>query len=708
MSHDLVSELPASFVESDKSLIDLGTAEIAGHLLAGWSWNEISTDGTTFVWGVGEESELTFFASRRRPLTMRVRCVPFEAPGLERQQIQVMLNRQTVSALELDPGWQEYEIQLPGDAIQPGRNRLTFQYGHSQSPSATGTSDDDRPLAVAWDWVRFADLSGEAVRADSEPSRIYLPVGARLDYFLNLADGAMLSLDRLAARAGSSSRLLVSLEEEQGAERLLGELGATRRQVHLPLGNRAGLARLRLSVSADEDAAASGGMTLFGPAIRQAEPDADVTSPVTRSPFLSTELPPDPNIILYLVDTLRADRLGAYGSSKSLTPNLDAFAADAILFRHSVAQSSATLPSTASIFTGLWPREHGAVRRDRRIPSELETLPEVLAAAGYATAAVAANGFISEGFGFAEGFDHFVRLIGREAPASEVHAEALAWLDTAGRDGPFFLYVHAIDPHTSYAPPADYRQRFAPDVDDPAIGGQEAVDALKEQEEEAEPGVADDLAALYDAEVAYSDHEFGRFLEELSGRGLYEESLIIFVSDHGEEFMEHGSWTHGHSLHAELVDVPLIVRLPLGWASGTRIDDPVQHIDLLPTLLDLLGVEPPMPLAGRSLLSILSDPGSRRAPIFSAVGSDLVSVVWGDWKLVTRPERGPELDTRLYNRANDPGEQTDLVASRPVVAGYLASLLRKKMIAGTVPAEAEQAEMDDEVRRNLKALGYID
>ena len=150
------------------------------------------------------------------------------------------------------------------------------------------------------------------------------------------------------------------------------------------------------------------------------------------------------------------------------------------------------------------------------------------------------------------------------------------------------------------------------------------------------------------------------------------------------------------------------MRLPGGQASGTRVDEPVQHIDLLPTLFDLLGLEPSRPLEGRSLLSLGVEPGWPPTPIFSAVGSDLVSVVWGDWKLVTWPERGPELDSRLYNRATDPRERTNQIESRPVVAGYLTTLLRKKMLAGTAPTEAQEAEMDDEVRRNLQALGYID
>jgi choline-sulfatase len=708
LAHNLVAELPTADVQSDKNLIDLGNSEAADHLLAGWSWNEVSADGTTFVWGLGEESELTFFASRRRPLTMRVRCTPFAAGGAERQRVQVLLNRQAVSDLDLDPGWQEYEVQIPDNALQPGPNRLTLRYGHSQSPSARGGSDDDRPLAVACDWLRFPDLPGETVRVDAEPERLYLPVGARVDYFLDLAEGAILSLDRLASRTGSAARLQVTLEEDQGAERLLGELGAGRWEIHLPLENKTGLARLRLSVATGEEFASSGGMTLFGPVIRQPWTDPGITS-LPAGPALTTaERPQDPNIILYLVDTLRADRLGVYGSGKSLTPNMDAFAADAILFSYAVAQSSATLPSTASIFTGLWPREHGAVRRDRRIPAELETLPEVLSGAGYTTAAVAANGFISEGFGFADGFDHFVRLIGREARAAEVHAAALAWLENIGPGHPFFLYLHTIDPHTSYAPPAAYRQRFAPDVEDPGIGGQQAVDALKEQETEAAPGVADDLAALYDAEVAYTDKELGLFLDELRRRGLYDDSLIILVSDHGEEFYEHGSWTHGHSLHTELVDVPLIIRLPKGQALGTTVDEPVQHIDLLPTLVDLLGLEEPSPLAGRSLLSLRPGTGSRPRPIFSAVASDLVGVIWGDWKLLTRPERGAELDTRLYDRASDPGEQTDLYADRPAIAGYLSYLLRRKLFGGTALQGAEPAAMDEEVRRNLEALGYID
>jgi arylsulfatase A-like enzyme len=301
-----------------------------------------------------------------------------------------------------------------------------------------------------------------------------------------------------------------------------------------------------------------------------------------------------PLAIVYLVDTLRADHTTPYGYTRDTTPELARFAKDAVVFDKAISQASWTKPAVASILTSLLPGRHRAVQLRDALDSGIVRLPEMLQTRDYATGAAIANSVIySRGTNFEKGFDFYAGLHGAgDRPSKVVEAgpvvdTALKWLDTR-RGFPRFLYVHTMDPHVPYTPPAPFDRKYEPH---PAPG-QTAEDPRNDYHE---PLDRDRMIAQYDGEIAYGDQEFGRFIRELKARGLYDRALIVFIGDHGEEFQDHGQWTHGKSVFDELIRVPLVVKFPQGRDGGRRITQQVQSVDVLPTVLESLGL--PVPAA---------------------------------------------------------------------------------------------------------------
>ena len=324
------------------------------------------------------------------------------------------------------------------------------------------------------------------------------------------------------------------------------------------------------------------------------------------APALTVPSRESPVVIVYLVDTLRADHTTPYGYARDTTPELAAFAKDAVVFESAIAQASWTKPSVASLLTSQLPGLHRAVQLRDPLDSGQLTLAEMLQAKGFATGAAIANWVIySEGNNFEQGFDVFVGLHGAgDRPSKLVEAAgvvdaALAWLD-ARRGFPVLLYAHTMDPHVPYAAPAPFDRKFEP----PPAEGRAAADPRTDLKE---PADRDRLIAQYDGDVAYGDREFGRFIRELKQRGLYDRALILFVADHGEEFQDHGGWLHGRTVFDELVRIPLIVKFPRGRYAGRRIQQQVQSVDLLPTILESVGLPVPSSpvIAGLPLQGLL-------------------------------------------------------------------------------------------------------
>lgn len=435
----------------------------------------------------------------------------------------------------------------------------------------------------------------------------------------------------------------------------------------------------------------------------------DLHLPSVRSPARDS-----PNVILYLVDSLRADHLGCYGYGSPISPNIDGFARDATLFERTLAQSSWTRPSVASIMTGRYPREHGVEERWSGLKRTLPAIAPILRRGGYATAAFVTSAVVTDRFGFANGFDDFRQdvkeSIEPRMPTSEwVTARAIDWLSRRSDARPFFLYLHTLDPHMPYTPPAMFRDNFAPAAN-PASGSFEHVVGLRDGK--LKPGARDseEITALYDAEIAANDAAFGVLLGYLRARGLYDSTLIVFISDHGEEFLDHGGWEHAATLYQEMLRVPLIVRFPGGRAAGMRCRAVARHVDVLPTVLDIAGLQSMPGVAGRSLYAALNERLESDPISYATLSVDrrkIDCLVARGWKLiqVSRHERlRPGIE--LYDIENDPGEKVDCSLTRRVIVDALLSTLRSHPTSH-MSAPADLVPIDPQTERELRALGYF-
>jgi arylsulfatase A-like enzyme len=420
------------------------------------------------------------------------------------------------------------------------------------------------------------------------------------------------------------------------------------------------------------------------------------------------------NLVLFLVDTLRADRLGCYGYPRPVSPNLDAFAADAVLFERAVAQSSWTRPAMVSVFTGLVPQEHGVNGRVDRLPAGTTTLAEMLADAGYENAAFVANANMAKRFGVAQGFSSYRLMWRSEVRDAPIVERGIEWLDRrAEPKRPFFLYLHLVEPHAPYRPSPEIEERFAtaraPVAEPPS---RPFMKRLGSGQVTVTPEIVGWLGDLYDGEVAAADAAFGLLVEKLRERELYDDTVVVVLSDHGEELYEHGRWEHGKTLYGEVVNVPMLLRLPRG-PRGLRVAAPVQQVDLFPTLLAALAVEGGATRRARSLLPLLRPEGDAPAsetPLLSLLAVDGLHVeaaTDGRWRLI-REHRPTGSTVELYDVRADPGETRDMAASEPETVTRLTARLDAAADEGSAAApQPEAALIDRKLERRLRALGYM-
>ena len=461
---------------------------------------------------------------------------------------------------------------------------------------------------------------------------------------------------------------------------------------------------------------------------------------------------PRPNVLLYLCDTLRADRLGCYGYAKPTSPEIDAFAKDATRFEDCRAVTSWTKPSVASLITSLYPTMHGCVEQRQVLAPEAETLAEVFRAAGWRTAAFVDNPFVSPEFGFGQGFDayRYVRpsvpangtllgkalfmtkilsLVGKpfgvgehvERGAAKLHEEFLA--ETAeSRDRPWFAYVHAMEPHLPYEPArADAEamglSKGAKFEVPPAYNG--ILPLVKAPA--PDPGLLRALNAQYDGEIRGFSRSFGALIEALRARGDLERTIVFLVADHGEEFHEHGGWTHGHSLHREVTQVPMIVRLPasLGDAAvasrGRSVGGVATLLDVFPTLLDLCSIRHPSGerrRAGMSLVRQIESKAVRAAvPERTLLGEVSVSPVGirsireGRWVLIVAHEPLREA-VELYDDT-DEHHHRDRADDEPLEVSSLKARMAEAFGALERAAlSSSERDLDPETAAKLQKLGY--
>lgn len=403
--------------------------------------------------------------------------------------------------------------------------------------------------------------------------------------------------------------------------------------------------------------------------------------------------PDSPNVLLITIDTLRADHLGTYGYSLQTDPNLQKLAEEALVYRDVTTSVPLTLPSHVSLLTGLYPIAHGVRDNGSFWRGNGETLPELFQQQGYETAAWVSSFVLSSRFGLARGFDLYDDYVVDTAATDSHYLERKAgdtigrvneWLDRRRSQRPFFAWVHLFDPHGPYIPPAPYDRQFD---------------------------------SAYDGEVAYSDWALGQLVSELRKLGLWEKTIVVVTSDHGEGLGDHGENTHGYFVYQSTLQIPLVIK-PAGEARMRRdIGRPVHLVDVAPTVLRLSGLQTPGGFQGRVLTELLGrDPGQtqqiqgRERELYAESLYFQLKFGWapyrvyrrGRWKLIESP------GSELYDLSQDPGEEKNLAeVNRTLVSALeeqLDRLVERKSVRGNaVPADVGP---DPETVAKLRSLGY--
>ncbi len=442
--------------------------------------------------------------------------------------------------------------------------------------------------------------------------------------------------------------------------------------------------------------------------------------------------PTRPNVVLVVIDTLRADHLGCYGYARAETPRLDALAASGTRFAAARAATSWTLPSVATILTGKYPVEHGVEHLTSVLSENQVTVAETLAAAGYETAAFSANvSLVIPESGFAQGFERFDVLeataganpaadpvlvrdgtnrAAQAATADGVTDAALAWLHArAPSPRPYFLYLHYFDPHASYTPPVAYAERFGVHGGDPLLARGQGIVTVS-----FKPPAADELAklvALYDAEIAFTDHELGRLFDGLGIGGEHaRDTVVVVTADHGEEFGEHGGMLHGRTLFEEMLHVPLLIA-GADVPAGRLVDAPVSLVSLAATLAEIGKATPPAGLAGPSLVPAMHGAAPAPAMIFATLAQRTsihrAAVIDGAWKFVLTNKFAPA----LFDLATDPGEHASLHERQGPRVTVMAKAFGERNKAWTKARAAtppQQRTLDAARRERLRQLGYVE
>lgn len=683
--------------------IDHGTPAAAKYTLGGWQTGieDATVDGTSVALVTGTRGKL---------------IVPFDGTGdavvvlrartFRPTPVHVYLGGELLAEVELpdDGSFGTVRVPVPAEHVRRGEATLLLR------TLCTGNVPGGGRAGLAVDWVRVAP-AGEEVSETTPPdaatltetvsgqAAVRIPDGLRLGWALEVPEGARL---RGVVTGGAGARLEVVAHVDGAEPRVVARVaaGAEPAPMDVDLGPVAGrVTRLDL-------VAAGGEVRVVRPAV--------VTLDVRQRP----EWKRPRNVLVYLIDTLRADKLSPYNpETRVRTPGLSRFLEGATTMARAQTQENWTKPSVATLLSSLMPWEHTAVRGESVLPASVTLLPEVLKERGFHTGSFIANGYVSDRFGFRQGWDTYRNYIreGRRTPAQYVAADVLEWLDDRPTDEPFFLYVHTIDPHVPYRPPEEFLAMYADGpYDGPVDFRRDAtlLENIKLGRIRLRARDRERLEALYDGEISYHDVHFAAILDGLTRRGLDRDTMVVITSDHGEEFWDHGSVGHGHNVYQELLHVPMFVRLP-GVTDGLRaVDAPVGLVDVMPTILDALGQEIPEDIAGESFLPLLLGQDVP-APRFAVSGfmDGWRTIVLGRTKLIQRTAD----HFMLHDLVEDPGEQRDVAAERPIAVRYARGMLGLALAKADEPIprarprrhDATDTEIDDETAAQLRALGYV-
>jgi len=707
---DLAAEVWRAHQRRGGIVVDFGSRSRHKHTLGDWAsgWRgDCEEDGRQFSEVVGSTAAVVFdaFAEEAGEGTL---VVSGRAASCETAA--VSLNGEEIGWVAFDDDrFSEVEIPLRGD-ILPGENEISIM---PDEPVRTGAAGD-----VLLDVERMVVIPGP--RRVGDPPRepgvgpmesggaagIIVCPGCSLTYNLVVAPGTSLEVAALPQAASETAVLEVAVRGEGSpivAETLVEPGGASAR---IPLA-AAGSGRDAVSVT----------LTAVGG-------EVSVARAVLRGPCAGqseqAQAPRVTNVLVLLVDTLRADRLAAYNDRTRVDgPSLARLARSSVVFERALAPESWTKPSVASLLTGLHPDTHAVQSHSSALPRSVPVAAEVFGREGMETAAFVGNGYISEPYGFARGWSTWRTFSGVDrANSADRIADAVGrWLRKRPREVPFFAYVHMIDPHAPYAAPGRSRYRYQSWPYSGPVRPLQTANLLRDfgaGRVYVTPKDVRRLEELYDAEVSFVDHYVGRVVQSLASAGILDETLVVVTADHGEAFFERGRLGHGHSVHEELVHVPLVVRNP-GASPRGRVADDVSLVDLLPTFCEVLGAACPAGVEGRSLAPFLSRPRCSSPTAVAFTSSEAAG------QRAARAGRFKALyqgwAPSLFDLSEDPAESSDVRSDHPIAAAALRDALGDHLgrlavgrgaAGGSFAHRASEAAVDPETSAQLLALGYVE
>lgn len=706
----LLDEAARAEIDISGLFIDLGTADQHKYTRGGWGtgWGTSQqVDGVSVAQASDRRVHLDLL-SHGEPKEIAVRA----RSAVDGQAATVWVDGKRQGDIWLKPEWTEMRVPVAEGALAPGRHNLQLTF-----------TKDGKPRAEI-DWVWLAGEAGAPppvaglrvlpLRVGSTPKRALItPTARTYSFYLQPPEQSSLVFD-YASDVGTSFQVRAQTDGGQAEELFSAKGEADWTEAVVDLSRFANQAiRLDLVATGPEGRAGWG-----EPAIMVPPADSD-------KPAMKTALPGRPkNAIIILIDTVRADVFGPIRPDNAVeTPAYDAFADKSTVFVHAYNNENWTKPSVATILSGLYPATHDTKKDESSLPTEIEILPQRLQKQGFATAGFVANGYVSEKFGFQRGWDVFRNYIreNKSSEADHVFGDALAWLTERKQasDGkPFFLYIQTIDPHVTYKAPPEYVQRYHAEAYSGPLGP--TIDAMELQNlssgklKPIEREVAW-VKATYNAEVTFHDEQMGKFFTELQTMGLLEDTMIVITNDHGEEINDHGKFGHGHSLYDELLRSPLLMYFPGLFPAGSRVQEITETVDVTPTILDALGLEPLAQADGTSLLPLIQGkPVQRPTYAVSEFLDNRRAVRVGNWKFM----RSTSTWAQLYDVITDPGEQQnridDAQIARRMCEAHLGEGLatpdkskRQQDITVKRQFKAGEADIDPLMRQQLEALGYF-
>jgi len=652
-------------------VVDAGSLDVLKYVDGGWktSWLVGMKDEghpAALVSGLSAIAFLPWDDTGDATLSITMRAL---APA---QRVSLFVNEKPLFTLEVDKTSKRYDVNVPAALLHPGDNRirLTFKAAADvpggKRAAAAVTSLALGPATLGPPAGALAPLAAREVELAGARHHALVPGGAasRLSFYMQLPAGAHLALSYGAAAAGGTVQAQVAVDGKPARTVHEGNVGAGWSDALVDLGAAGGQA-----ARIDLIARGTKGDLAWG------EPRVVVKAPAP--PAAASPQPKFDHIFVWMVDTLRADKVHVYNpKTRVLTPNYDAFAADATRFEWAQVPGTWSLPSHASLLTGVYPTVHRATAHEARLSKDVPFVAEEMKKAGFKTAMFSSNGYVSSKWGFDRGWDVNRNFIRESLPNGSVYLwkTAKAWLTpiAAKRE---FAYLATIEPHVAYTPPKEFLAKY---WDKPYVGPLKPVQTgvqlglIKVGKLKINDNDKKYLEALHDGEISQSDAAFAGFIADLKKMDLYEKSAVIVVSDHGDQFYEHGSVGHGDTVYQELVHVPLMIRAPGLFPAGHVVHADVEVMDLYATLLDLAGVKPTAAAEGTSLIPLARDEvGQSPRAALTVDGQVARGLKVQRYRMV---HRGPGR-IELYDEYDDPREQKDVAAEHPIALRGMRGVL---------------------------------